>query len=72
MENKDEIEIRYKNKKLIFIKITYFCSAFTYLPYSNLFATGHETGYIKLWNVESGNSITLAQKSKKYKFLIKI
>lgn len=51
--------------KIIQIEIFYLFlnkSAFTYLPYSNLFVTGHETGNIKLWNVESGNCITLLQK----------
>lgn len=32
-------------------------SAFCYLPITNLFVTGHDTGQLKMWNIESHHCI---------------
>lgn len=34
-------------------------SCLLYLPITNLFATGHDTGMIKLWNIETHHSIII-------------
>ena len=31
----------------------------TFLPLSNLIASGHEDGVVRLWNIDSGKSIEL-------------
>lgn len=36
-------------------------SSLWYLQHANLFATGHENGAVRLWNIELGNSITIDQ-----------
>jgi len=46
----------------IFKQIFNICSSMTLLKRSCLFATGHEDGYVKIWNLEIGSYITLESK----------
>jgi len=56
-----EINLKFgikKKKKQVF-KLN---SSMTLLKRSCLFATGHEDGYVKIWNLEIGSYITLESK----------
>lgn len=38
-------------------------SSLFYLKRANLFVTGHENGYVRLWNIELQTSITISQQN---------
>lgn len=56
------MEINQKYGRNLLLGILLISSSMTLLKRSCLFATGHEDGYIKVWNLEIGSYIALETK----------